>query len=160
MEISTQEAERLFKMPKKRFEEYLVKFPEEGKKLTLEFISDDKRYNFQGDINRQGHIKAKLGFQNRYNKVIILRRLDIIGSPHTNPPDAGGDEFLMNLQGKELPCPHLHFYVEGYDSRWALPLAMVDDLNIKDTDRPSEITEKFFHYCNLEVPKFELRLFE
>lgn len=160
MELNQIEAERLFRLPKKFFEEYNLIFPSEGEKLTLECFSENKRYSFQADINRKGFVKPKLGFQNRYNKIFILRRLDIIGSPHTNPPDAKEFDFLSMYSNKEIPCPHLHLYFEGFNDKWALPLENITEIEIKESDSPYDIMIKFFNYCNIEAPNFDLRLFQ
>ena len=86
MYITQEEADKLFQIKKKTFSEYQLIFPSADEKLTIECYSENKRYQFQADINRKGYVKPKLGFMNRYNKVVVLRRLDIIGPPHTNPP--------------------------------------------------------------------------
>jgi hypothetical protein len=52
---------------------------------------------------------TKATFQNRARVAIVLYRLDIAGAPH------------RNLDGEKIPCPHLHFYREGYGAKWAIP---------------------------------------
>ena len=159
MELSQKEAQALFELPKFFFHEFKISFPGEGEKLTLEFYSKNKRYVFQADIDRSGFIKPKLKFQNRYNKIFILRRLEIIGPPHKNPPDSLGFDFLKSYENLEIPCPHLHIYIEGFNDKWAISLADVDELNITQEDTPFEIMTKFFNYCNIELPNFEVTLF-
>jgi hypothetical protein len=58
----------------------------------------------------RGQIKlTKATYQNRARQAIVLMRLDLDGPPHRNPDD------------QEIPCPHLHFYREGYGDKWAIP---------------------------------------
>jgi hypothetical protein len=160
MELKQEEAEQLFLISKKSFEEFTITFPSEGDKLTLELYSDNKRYQFQLDINRKGYVKPKLVFQNRYNKIFILRRLDIIGAPHTNPPETNGIDFPEEFVNAVIPCPHLHFYFEGFNDKWALPLDKVTDIVILEDDSPFDIMIKFLKYCNIEEPNFDLHLFQ
>lgn len=159
MILSQQEAQRLFELPKKTFSAYSINFPPEGEKLTLECFSEEKRYIFQADIDRSGLIKPKLKFQNRYNKVFVLRRLEIIGPPHKNPPDALEFDYLKKYENMEIPCPHLHIYIEGFNDKWAIPVSDLNDLSILTGDTPYEVMTKFFKYCNIEIPKFEITLF-
>ncbi len=159
MELTQEEAKRLFELPKHFFNEFKLTFPSEGEKLTLECYSKDKRYIFQADIDRKGYIKPKLKFQNRYNKIFILRRLEIIGTPHKNPPDCLGFDFLKKYENLDIPCPHLHIYYEGFNDKWAIPLSDVIELNIPATETPYGIMTKFFNYCNIEIPNFEVTLF-
>ena len=42
---------------------------------------------------------------------MLLLRLEVDGRPHTNP------------DGTKVECPHLHKYREGYDDKWAEPIA-------------------------------------
>ncbi|MBU1627867.1 hypothetical protein KKB18_10905 [bacterium] len=48
----------------------------------------DEKVKFIIDVNRNGTIRLKYTYQERYRSSIILVRLDINGSPHTNPPDS------------------------------------------------------------------------
>jgi len=160
MELTQEESDKLFKLKKKIFSEFQLIFPSSGDKLTIECYSENKRYQFQADINRRGYIKPKLGFMNRYNKVVILRRMDIIGPPHTNPPEAIGLDLFDEFANTEIPCPHLHFYIEGFNDKWALPLEKVVEISITDEDSPYDIMLKFFNYCNIEEPNFDLNLFQ
>jgi hypothetical protein len=159
MILSQQEAQRLFELPKRIFSEYAIRFPSEGERITLECLSYSRRYVFQADIDRSGMIRSKLKFQNRYNRIFILRRLEIIGPPHKNPPDALQYDFLKKYENMEIPCPHLHIYVEGFNDRWAIPISDFDGFSMLPGDTPYEIMIKFFKYCNIDIPNFEITLF-
>jgi hypothetical protein len=148
--ISQQEADNFFSMLKYPEDDIEYIFPSSGEKLIIPFFSEDKRENFLFDIYR-GRIKiTKVKYQNRIRKAYILRRLDFDGAPHLNPlVESVPLPFLEQYNGIEIPSPHLHFYVEGFGDKWALPAEEFIDL--KDNDI-YEIMENFFNYCN--VAKF------
>ena len=155
MSLTQDEAESLFKMKKTQVRELSLTFPEDGSKIEIELCSEDRRYNFQADINRHGHRLRKLIYQNRTGKVFVLRRLDFIGSPHSNPSNEPYDEHLKKYMNNDIPCPHVHLYIEGYNDKWAVPLADILDLKIEDTDDAYNIMENFFRYCNIDIPEFK-----
>jgi hypothetical protein len=69
--------------------------------------------------------------------VINLFRIDIEGPPHTNPDST------------EVPCPHIHIYKEGYDDKWAYPLASEINTN---TDDLVQVLIDFLEYNNIHNP--------
>jgi len=83
---------------------------------------------------------SKLRYQTRGRKVIVLVRLDINGSPHTNP------------DGTRLDGTHLHVYREGYEDRWAYP---IDTSIFRDVYNIQQSFEDFCRYCNIEIPPFQ-----
>ena len=146
--ISQQDADFFFEMEKYPDEEKEYQFPSSGQKLTIPFTSLDKRENFLFDIYR-GAIKiTKITLQNRVRKAFVLRRLDIDGPTHTNPEveDIPLD-FLKPYNGKEIPTPHLHVYVEGFGEKWALP---ANDILVTENKDIYEMMEQFFSYCNIK----------
>jgi hypothetical protein len=90
----------------------LYKFPDPGGKSSLE-CKDGNNNRYIIDVAR-GRIKFnKVTYQTRYNKSLILIRVDIDGPPHDNP------------NGEEIPCPHIHIYREGYDDKWLILLTNI-----------------------------------
>lgn len=81
-----------------------------GRDESHELIGEDHRERFLLDLARGRRRVTKLKFQTRAHKVVVLARLDINGSPHTNP------------DGQRPTGTHVHLYREGYDDRWAQPL--------------------------------------
>ncbi len=73
-----------------------------GSDQTHELIGDDKRERFLLDLWRGTIRLSKVKFQERGRKIIVLVRLDIDGSPHTNH------------DGAKLNGTHLHIYREGF----------------------------------------------
>lgn len=146
--ITQADADFLFEMEKFPEEDNEYDFPTSGNKLIIAFTSSDKREKFLFDISR-GSIKiTKVTYQNRARKAFILRRLDIDGPTHTNPEvETVPLQFLAPYNGKEIPTPHLHIYVEGYDEKWAIPVK--DVIEINDLEM-YDIMEAFFKYCNVK----------
>ena len=155
MSLIQQEADDLFSMRKVQIRELSLTFPEDGTKLEIELCSEDKRYTFQADINRKGNKFKKLIYQNRTSKIYVLRRLDFIGSPHCNPSVEIENKLFSKYLNTDIPCPHIHFYIEGFNDKWAVPLQEIMDIKINENDDAFTIMEKFFRYCNIEIPKFK-----
>ena len=79
---------------------------------------------------------SKLKYQTRGRKVIVLVRLDIDGSPHTNP------------DGIILAGTHIHLYREGYEAKWAYPL---DPSVFRDPGDMVVAFEDFCNYCHIHL---------
>lgn len=142
------EADALFAMPKKPKSSGSYTFPHAGSKLTVEFVSSNGRELFLFDINRAGIKVTKCTYQKRARQIEILRRLDIDGPPHPNPVVVSvPPDFLAPYNGIEIPCPHLHIYVEGYAHRWAIPAS--EELVNSNSDLYS-IMKNFLRYCNVQ----------
>lgn len=156
--LTQSEADVLFALPKKPKTSNSLAFPHAGGKLLSEFISLDGREVFLFNINRGSIDIAKCTYQKRARQVEILRRLDIAGSPHTNPEvETVPLDFLAPYSGVEIPCPHLHIYVEGFAAKWAIPAPA--ELSNTENDLYA-LMASFLRYCNvLEMPNIERGLF-
>ena len=101
---------------------------------------------------------TKCTYQKRARQVEILRRLDVDGSPHPNPAVENVPmDFLVPYNGIEVPCPHLHIYVEGFAHRWAIPAP--DEL-ANSNNNLYIILGNFLKYCNVqEMPDIKRGLF-
>jgi len=151
-DLTQTDADFFFQMEKFPENEKSFEYPNSGEKLSLLFTSADKREIFHFDVLRGSIRITKITYQSRARKAHVLRRLDLEGPPHINPDvDILPLSFLEPFNGKEIPCPHLHIYVEGFGERWAIPANDVIDLENKDL---YEIMEHFFKYCNVkQLPK-------
>jgi hypothetical protein len=156
--LTQAEADALFAMPKKPKSSDSLNFPHAGGKLLAEFISLDGREVFLFNINRASIAVSKCTYQKRARQVEILRRLDIGGSPHPNPEvETVPLEILAPYNGVEIPCHHLHVYVEGFADKWAIPAPA--NLVNSDADLYT-VMESFLRYCNVqEMPNIERGLF-
>ena len=125
-------------------------FPRPGEKLTIPIISHDEQENFLIDVSRARIRLTKCTYQERYQQMVILVRLDLDGPPHTNPEVVSVPlPYLMPHNGQTIDCPHLHLYVEGFMDKWAIP-APNDEF--PDTTNLYTTLQNFFHYCNIVEP--------
>jgi len=147
--ITQNEAGHLLQIPKKRINNDRHQFPLGGAAISLPILSTDDREQFLIDINR-GSIALKCTYQNRYQKTVVLVRVDLNGPPHTNPDVSEAPlPILRSHVGKTLPGKHLHLYVEGYMDKWAIPLPESKFTNQNDI---FESLNDFFSYCNVVEP--------
>lgn len=112
--LSQADADTLLAMLKKIQDDREITFPPLGQALSIDVIDNDDNEKFIIDVNRRGKRMqiSKATMNTRYQKSIILLRMDIGGPDHTNPD--------LTI----VPCPHIHIYKEGYDDGWAYPLHM------------------------------------
>lgn len=159
--LTQAEADALFALPKKPKSSEPYSFPFAGGKLLVEFLSLDDRESFLFNITRASIASiavSKCTYQKRTRQVEVLRRLDVDGSPHPNPDvKTVPFGFLAPYNGIEIPCPHLHVFVEGFADKWAIPAPC--GLVIPGNDLYS-IMENFLRHCNVqEMPNLERELF-
>lgn len=134
--ISQEEADQLMTLIKKLENMEPIQFPKARESKELNTQSLDGRIQFIIDINRKGgrFKPKKCTYQTRYRRSIILLRIDLEGPPHQNP------------DGEIIPCPHIHIYKEGYNTRWAYPLSL--QLKTDPTDLVSVLID-FLKYNNI-----------
>lgn len=144
IDLSQSEADALISMEKHRISDEQYSCPVGGS-LIVPLQSADKREQFLLDISR-GRINLSKGkYQSRARQVVVLVRLDFGGAPHRNPDD------------KEVPCPHLHIYREGFGDKWATPLPNARFLRITDA---RDLLEDFMKFCTItHQPNIDLGLF-
>ncbi len=152
--ITQQESDFLFQMEKFPESNELYSFPVSGTKIVIPFTSSDKHESFLFDIYRSSIKLTKVTYQNRVRKSFILRRLDIDGPSHLNPNVENVPlDFLAQYNSKEIDCPHLHIYVEGFNNKWAVPVSLFFSIDGKDI---YDAMFDFFKYCNVKrIPIIE-----
>lgn len=147
--LTQKEADYLFVLDKVPDTDKTFEFPFSGDKIIVPFISSDKRERFLFDISRASLKITKATYQNRVHKSIVLRRLDVDGAPHRNPEaEVVPLDFLKPYNGKDIPCPHIHVYIEGFGEKWAIPASDVLDVTGMDL---YEVMVAFFRYCNVST---------
>jgi len=148
--LAQSEADDLINISKMKVSDDNYGFPRPGESLTIPIISQDEQENFLVDISR-GRIRlTKYSYQERYQTIIILVRLDLDGPPHTNPDVVNVPlSYLTPYNGQIIDCPHLHLYVEGFMDKWAIP-APNDEF--PDTINLYKTLQDFFRYCNVVEP--------
>jgi len=154
MSLNNSEAKILFEQRKICVKKSSINFPAIGEFISLDLESSDGRFQFQLDINRKTFNPMKITYQNRYNKVYVLRRLDF-GGGHKNPPENPPTAIFHGYEGAILKEPHMHFYFEGFSDKWALPLTELSD-KFSDKSDFYEIMEEFFVYCNISLNDFTI----
>ena len=107
-------------------------------------LSADRREQFILDVERGRRNRARLKYQTRARKVIILTRFEMNGPAHRNPPDS------PYRPGERLDCPHFHRYIEGYEDRIAYHIADVPNLAVRDINNGVFCLEDFLRYCHVE----------
>lgn len=145
--LTQNEADDLFRLSKKKKSNEEYEFPLPGELLIIPIVSNDEGHKFLIDVNRRQIALMKCTYQERYQKTIVLVRLDINGPPHDNPAvDSVPIPSLEQYNGITINCPHLHLYVEGYIDKWAIP--MPSD-KFSDPDNLYNTLQEFFTYCNV-----------
>ncbi len=143
MVLSQLEADLLIQMEKKFSDTTQLILGEFPIKISRELSSLDAREIFHFDITKNMIKLSKVTIQNRSRIVYILARVDFGGSPHQNP------------DGELIFCPHIHIYREGYNDKWAYPLA--DISGFRDSTDFIENIEDFSDYCHIiELPPIQL----
>jgi len=152
------EADALTNMQKKYARKEVYNFPSAGEALTIPIISMDERESFLIDVYRGSIRLTKCTYQERYQEIIILVRLDVDGPPHSNPEVVNIPlPYLKPYNGQAISCPHLHIYVEEFMDRWAIP---APSEKFPRTEDIYATLDDFFRYCNvIELPLVQRSLF-
>jgi len=150
MALTQEEIDQLFSIKKFPVESITIDFPLQGESISIELQNETKRIRFDADINRANSIVDKVTYQLRHKKIYSIRRLDLKGN-HTNPPAPAPDAIFEGFEEHVFKREdHIHFYMEGYGERWALPLSAIPAIGITQSDNLYERMTKFFKYCNVE----------
>lgn len=155
------EADTLRTMPKRLTRSARAEFgmPSAGDGRTYQIESLDGRTAFLMDVNRRGKIKlTRCSYLERYRITDILARLDIDGPPHTNPVVTTPPlPTLAAHVGATIACPHFHYYVEGFDDRWAVPAS---EAGFQQTTDLVLALREFMSHCGVqEVPTIQHPMF-
>jgi len=137
VDLTQDEADAMIALPKRRANDNVAYYPDQGGSLIIPLTSTDKKENFLLDIKRSRIDLQKATYQNRARQTVILVRLDLGGAPHRNP------------DGDDVACPHIHVYREGYGDKWAGP---VPAEKFADTRDLWQALVDFMRYCNITEP--------
>jgi hypothetical protein len=137
LDLTQAEADALIAMPKVRVNDDTWKYPGCGGSLIVPLASQDKREQFLLDISRARIDLQKGKYQNRARQIVVLVRLDFVGSLHRNPDD------------QEVPCPHLHLYRQGFGHKWAVAVPVDRFPNMGDL---WQTLQDFMRFCNIVEP--------
>jgi hypothetical protein len=151
MSLTQDEVKQLFELEKYQVKNVTFDFPLSGDSIEIELQNDTTgRIKFIADIDNSNQFVKKAKIQLRYKKIYVIRRIDFNGN-HKNPPDKapisifdGWENYVFNRED------HIHFYIEGYGERWALPITAFPEIGINSNDELFEKVTKFFKYCNVQ----------
>ena len=118
MSLLQDEADRLLQMEKEFVDSSPIEFTTlEPMDCERELRSLDRREAFLLTLERGGsRNRARLKYQTRARRIIVLARLELNGPRHRNPPDS------PYKPGEWLSRTHLHLYREGYEDQIAYEL--------------------------------------
>ncbi|MDR3244746.1 MAG: hypothetical protein LBT79_08380 [Elusimicrobiota bacterium] len=131
--LTEEEANTLLLLEKHYKDDKNFDFPALGGSIRIPLFSSDNREEFSLDITRAYVRLNKNSMQHRVRRTMILARIDIEGASHTNPDD------------KEIPCPHIHLYKEGFNDKWAYPLPNT----FSNTNDILKTLDEFMNYCHI-----------
>lgn len=146
MSLPQIEADLLLKMPKTfgpdlevidfpRVQSFQAEHALQGLGNREQFILDLERGNLK---------RARLKFQTRARKIVILARIDIEGRPHRNPPDA------PHRPNERFTGVHIHLYREHFADRVAfLPVDLPSFAAPSDGNEVSWLVA-FLRFCNVQ----------
>lgn len=159
--LSTAEANRLLTLPKEiesaGKEPVIMEFYKKGQKIYYKLVSvcEPKRKNFILSVYRSKKSLDKITFHHLHeDSVHCLFRIDL-GGVHSNPQrwDPSIPEVFKKYAGVSLKESHVHFYFEGFEEEWALPL---QETNFKEfsgsidiESKLQDIIDKVREYINL-----------
>lgn len=146
MPLTQAEADALLKMPKAFVDATPLDFPKtEPLRYGRVLLSVDRREEFLFDFERGSRNRARLVYQTRGRKVVILARLQLDGPAHRNPPNS------PYRPGERLLCPHFHRYMEGFEDRIAYPPPDVPGLNLRHSANGLFCLQDFLRYCGVQT---------
>lgn len=117
---------------KKRLDETIYLFPKPGNFIAVPLRSEEVDQDFVLNI-RSSKIELLKGTVLLRAGIQPLVRIDLAGGIHRNP------------DGKEIPCPHIHIYKEGFEDKFAFPLPT-------RFTHPNDLLttlNEFMDYCNI-----------
>lgn len=135
-ELTQSEADSLLAMEKHADTSRPYIYPLMGGSLSVPLTSVDQRERFFLDAYRGRIELRKMTHQNRARSIVVLARLDLGATIHTNP------------DGVRIVGDHIHLYREGYGAKWAFPVPE----QLRGLPDPLSIFEAFMTFCNVTVP--------
>lgn len=135
-DLKQHDADRLLQMAKQAANTSSRSFPSQGGTLEVPLIAVNGHEKFMLNVNRNSQIEAKITYQTRALKTVILARLDF-GAEHRNP------------DGVRVGSPHLHVYTEGYDDKWAYELPHEDFASFNGANDLDDWFNRFLDFCQI-----------
>ena len=148
MDLLQTEADHLLAMPKHLDGQQVISFGRtESFNAEYSLYSSDRRELFLLDLERGERRRARLKFQTRARKIVVLARLDIAGRPHRNPPTA---PYKPN---ERFEGTHLHVFSEKFGDRVAYLPEDVEKFVLPASDSDENWLNAFLDFCNVAEPR-------
>lgn len=144
MPITQKEADHLLRLEKLFVARETVGFESSrGFKQMHELHSRDNREAFLLDVERSERIRARLKFQTRARRSIVLARIDIAGKAHRNL------DHYPHRPGERFTGVHIHLYHEGFEDRVAYLPEDLPDFPALTNPHDLEWLFAFFRFCHI-----------
>lgn len=110
---------------------------------THDLHSRDRREQFLLDVERGGRTRARLKFQTRARRTIVLARIDIAGKAHRNLSN------YPHRPGERFEGVHIHRYHEGFGDRVAYLPEDLPGFVVPAPPGDLQWFEAFLAFCNI-----------
>lgn len=147
MEIEQTDADRLLGLEKLFASDEPIEFSKtQPFEQEHDLHSRDRREKFLLDIERGDRKRARLKFQTRARRTIVLARIDIDGKPHRNLDN------YPHRPGERFTGVHIHLYRAGFDARVAFLPEDLPGFRIPAGGQDVDWLLAFFDFCNIIDP--------
>ena len=110
---------------------------------THDLQSLDRREQFLLDVERGGRTHARLKFQTRARRTIVLARIDIAGKAHRNLAH------YPHRPEERFTGVHIHLYREGFGDRVAYLPEDLPAFRLPGTPHDLDWLTAFLDYCHI-----------
>jgi hypothetical protein len=144
MSLTQAEADHLLSLEKSFVSRDTINFPMSTPFVQLhDLLSRDRREAFLLDVERGGRTRARLKFQTRARRTIVLARIDIRGKAHRNL------SHYPHRPGERFTGVHIHLYHEGFDDRVAYLPEDLSAFALPPSHHDLEWFTAFLAFCNI-----------
>lgn len=144
MSLTQQEADHLLSIEKTFVSASTIEFAVSSPfQQVHDLTSLDRREQFLLDVERGGRMRARLKFQTRARRTIVLARIDINGKAHRNL------DHYPHRPGERFTGVHIHVYREGFGDRVAYLPEDLPSFRVAANLHDLDWLTAFLDYCNI-----------
>jgi hypothetical protein len=144
MSLTQDEADHLLSLEKTFVSTPLIEFHIRSPfEHMYDLVSADRREQFLLDVERGGRTRARLKFQTRARRTIVLARIDINGKAHRNL------DHYPHRPGERFTGVHIHLYREGFGDRVAFLPEDLPAFRVPAKPHDLDWLTAFLDYCNI-----------
>ncbi len=142
--LSQVEADHLLRLEKSFVSHEVIEFSVgEPFQQVHDLQSLDHRERFLLDVERGERKRARLKFQTRARRAIVLARIDIAGRAHRNL------DHYPHRPGERFEGIHIHLYREGFDDRVAYLPEDLPEFKIPQSKNDIAWLTAFMEFCRI-----------